>query len=69
MSCLNRLLDDFLGLRHMMTWALLSRQMAGVGSGEGLNTEAETPPALKADREQGCRTMMTGAVGALKDLS
>lgn len=25
-------------------------------------------PALKGDREQGCRTMMAGAVGALKDL-
>lgn len=68
-SCLNRLLDGFLGLRNMTTWALLSRQMAGVGSREGLNTEVETSPALKGDREQGCRTMMAGTVGALKDLS
>lgn len=30
-----------------MTWALLSRQMAGVGSGEGLNSEAETAPSTE----------------------
>lgn len=35
--------EGSLGPRHMITWALLSRRMVGVGSRERLNIGAEIP--------------------------